>query len=254
MANRADQLLVSVKASEYRTQRNKAQSDVELAKSQVQFLLGSEKPLVLQNPSLPSEQRLRDVVGQSRVDSLSLSQAIGARHAEMAQTDLLRTRFAFMPRLNGMARMDWKERDLDALPDPSWTVGVTASWALFQGAKDWGDMHAARARRDMAKVGLQQLKAREQLDAQATQAQLTTSLEKMQTESAAIVQAEEALRILSLQYEQGLVEIGDVLQTQAMLIQQRLSLAATRHTVLTSLAHQSLLKGRDPAFLASLMQ
>jgi outer membrane protein TolC len=76
----------------------------------------------------------------------------------------------------------------------------------------------------------------------------------MQTESAAIVQAEEALRILSLQYEQGLAEIGDVLQTQAMLIQQRLSLAATRHTVLTSLAHQSLLKGRDPAFLASLMQ
>jgi len=252
MVNRSEVLMASVKVGEFEASLRKARADAELAQGALEVLLGSEVPLEIRFSELPTDSVIASSARNLEAKGTSLSRAVVASQGEVAQADLDRARAAFLPRVNGMARVDWKGHETPWQEDPSVSVGVVASWTLFRGGDDWGQAASARARLEQARTGLAAQTARESMELRSHRARLASSLDRSQLASKSLEQAFEAHRIVARRFEEGVGDLTALFETKAQETRLRLERSAARQEAFTALAHLALLSGRDPAELATL--
>jgi outer membrane protein TolC len=252
MINRSDVLMAAVKVGEVEASLRKARADSELAKGGLEILLGSENPIDLQPSENLPDSVLRAYAKGLPTTGNSLSRAVVASQGEVAQADLGRARAAFLPRVNGMARVDWKGHETPWQEDPSLSVGIVASWTLFRGGDDWGQAASARARTEQARTGLVAQTARESMELRSYQSRLESALDRSALASKSLEQAIEAHRITTRRFEEGVGDLTALFEAQAMETRLRLSRSAARQEAVVSLANLAFLSGRDPAELATL--
>jgi len=252
LIDRSDLLKASVKVREFEVALRKARADSELAQGALEVLLGAEAPLEIRFSELPSDSVLRTYAAGLPLAGNSLSRAVVASQGDVANTDLARARAAFLPRLNGMARVDWKGHETPWQEDPSVSVGVIASWTLFRGGDDWGQAASARARAEQARTGLMAQTARESVERRAARARLESALDRAALASQSLEQATEAHRISVRRFEEGVGDLVTLFEAQATATRLRLERSAARQEALTAMANLALLTGRDPAELATL--
>lgn len=252
MANRSDVLMARVKAGEIEASLHKAKIDVALARTSLGVLLGETSSDPEPNSVAMSDSVLKTFAAGIAPSGSSLSQAILSAQADAAQADLGRVRAAFLPRLNGQARLDWNGHYNPWQHDPSWTVGVVASWAIFRGGDDWGQATSARARLEKARIGLAARHSREELEIGSSNARLQAALDQMDLAASSLEEALEAHRVTSRRYEQGMATLPELFEAQSMEIRLSLTKSSARQECISALASLALLHGRDPAELEML--
>lgn len=248
-AIRSDLLKARVEVGSISAQLAKARTDAELARRKLALLAGV--------PDLPRGLRGLDpsdsVLAAKTVrppKAKSLEEDEIRQRAEAARANLSRARAGFLPRLNGVARIDWKGRASPFSEDPSWTVGLSASWNILGGAGVWGGAQDAAGKWREAEAGLDALKARQEMESAAEVARLEDARERLAIAKESLEQAKESHRIARRRYEEGVATATERIEAGAVETRIRLELVSVRREIVSSLVAIELLEGRDPAGLA----
>jgi outer membrane protein TolC len=172
--------------------------------------------------------------------------------AEAAGREVLRATGRLLPRVNAFGRYDWNDPTTPFHGQRSWTFGVMASWTLFSGFSEIGDVRGARARATAARAMAEAAESQAALEVSARESDVTVALERLAIAEQAVDQASEAHRLVARQYAGGLAGITELLGAQATETQTRLGLAQARVALITALAARQLARGSDPAALTAL--
>jgi outer membrane protein len=165
-------------------------------------------PVTLPLPSmgLPA---LQDLAVQSNPKLQTLRETVGimAARRDGAQA-------AKRPRVDFIARHDWNA-DTPALRAPSNTVMGVVTWNVFSSGALRAGVDVAVAQWQAANADLAAAENALRLDTAHRYRAVQTSAAQAQAARSAAVQANEAARLLSLRYEQGLSSIDSLLNAQA---------------------------------------
>jgi len=180
---------------------------------------------------LPAE--LDSLAGGARSDILARREQADAagQMVGVAQGTML-------PHVNLSLQRDFYSQD-DLFGDDarSWTLGVYATWDIFKGMENIGEIKKARARKRAAQH-MVQFEIR-QARVQATEALLNAQAaqEKVAVARGAVDAAREGLRIVTNQYREGLVNMVNLLDTQAAAIMAEGNLVQAVHDYQVGMAN-----------------
>lgn len=252
LATKSDVLRAQVEAGGIEAELSRARLEVQLATGRLAMLLGiDDLPGVVPSMDVPDsvlESRAATVVEPGT----ALDTRVVEARVEAASANLDRARLAFLPRVNGVARMDWKGRESPWENDPSWTMGVQASWNLLRGTSDWGEERIARGQWREAKVGLLATRARQRLELESEHRNLENLVGRLALARRSAERAAEARRIADLRHREGLASLAERIDAGALETRMLLGRVAVRRELIGSLARLVLLEGRDPSELAGL--
>lgn len=259
LVTKSDALLASVRASDIDAQLAEAEGGATTSRRQLAVLLGgdgSDPREELDLPaSLPGADRIRAVVAGDTDAIASAPRAdlrAASRGVDAARADALRARSAYMPRVNSFARYDWNSADRLYTGDRNWTVGVIASWSIFAGASDLGDVRAAAGHASAAEAQEAAARANAMLEVEQTRTALEIALTRLAIAERAAVQSAEAHRIVARKYEGGLATVAELLDAQATETQSALALSQSRWGAIAAAADRRRALGLDPATLEAL--
>lgn len=237
MVTRSDVLLAEVKAGELEASLAAAQGDLALAIGRLATTLGSPEDTTLMLPAaLPALDLIRQL-HQASDSALPRADLEAARlGVDAAQGNLRRARATMLPRINSFARYDWNDSSALAGGQPSWTVGVMASWSFFSGGAELADQRAARAQRDGAVAMAEAAEAGARLDRATRENALAVALVTAGINGRAVAQSAEARRIVARKYEGGLATVTELLEANAIDVRSQLEYAAARYRAILAAA------------------
>ncbi|MCX5743332.1 MAG: TolC family protein [Proteobacteria bacterium] len=157
--------------------------------------------------SPPELAALVDTARGHRPELVQLDKQILASDASLAAAYAERR-----PVLNATASTQWGPRTDDWHPPPSWAVGVSLSWALFDGGRAAADQRIARA--NLAATFAQRDALLVDLTAQleSARAQIVANQANVAASTEAVAAAQRQLQLADARYAQGLgsqIELAD---------------------------------------------
>jgi outer membrane protein TolC len=172
-----------------------------------------------------------------------------AREAEQAAAiaGLDKAKAQRLPRINLLARQQWFDGDkpFDMSAD-GWLVALNLQWSLFDGLGRKGEIAEARARKNLARIGVERARRTIEKEQQLTVSEWRAAWAAWQASVNALEPAENALRLAHRRYEEGLGNMTDLLATQAGLYQHRLEYTRYHYKVLLASMNYCLGYGKDP--------
>lgn len=259
LVTRSDALLASVKAGEVESDLIAARGAVESARRGLALLIGSnEADLPPVSGELPSPVAVRMILEGSpdgRLEGWRERPDVLAAEwqADAARFDQRRATATLLPRLNGFARVDWHDRTTPFGGDRSWTVGVMASWSLFGGGKELGDMRSTAGRQEAARAMAEGTRAQAEVEVLDAATARSVARSRLAIAESAVIQSEEAHRIVARKYEGEIATVLELLDTSAAETRSRLGLAAALFEAIRSEARWRLVRGDDLSALARLL-
>ncbi len=143
-----------------------------------------------------------------------------------------------LPHVNLSLQRDFYSQDnLFGDDARSWTLGVFATWDIFKGMQNIGEIKKAKAQKRAAEY-MVQFETR-QAGVQATEALLKAQAahEKVAVARGAVDAAREGLRIVTNQYREGLASMVNLLDTQAAAIMAEGNLVQAVHDYQVGMAN-----------------
>lgn len=223
---RSDVLSVEVRVSEVTNQLQQAKSNVQNASDYLSFLMGEETYTVW-NPTdnLEAAQLAtleKTTLNENRSDIQAMALATDA-YAKMNRADQM----AFLPRLNAFGSYELYDSELFQGNASGYLVGAQLSWDLFQGGKRFGKAQKSKAELEQSRIELDQYKAQSQLEINKANRYLNDLQEQLKRSELAVEQSEEALRIRTNRFEQGLEKTTELLQSETQYAQKQLEYLQT---------------------------
>lgn len=221
---KTDLLSVQVRVNEIKNQLQYAKSNVQNASDYLAFLLNEDntnkvyKPLEeLGNTIIISSNNI--ALSGNRKDILAMDKSSEA-YAKMWQS----SKMNFLPTLNAFGSYEMYDDTLFGTNAKGYLVGAQLSWKVFDGYKSIGKMEKAKADYQKAEVENQQYKSQSQLELNKTNRQLKDAENKVNLEKLALEQSQEAYRIRSNRFTQGLEKTTDLLQAETQMFQKELEM------------------------------
>lgn len=265
IVTKADALQASVRAARVHSELIAARSDAITAEQQLALLLGRVPGIVPVVPdTLPDDAPLRALAVsdtlpvndmRSRDDGPLWPQRSDLRAADAgllaADADRRRALGSMLPRVNGFARYDWNTPTAAFGGQKNWTVGLIASWFLYNGGA-LADVAAAAAKAATARIRSETAYAQAQLEGDATRRGVIVALQRLDLATLTAAQSREAHRLVDKRYAGGLATIAELLSADASATEAALARSAARFTVISAVAAHRLATGSDPASLATI--
>jgi outer membrane protein TolC len=223
---RSDVLSVEVRVSEVTNQLQQAKSNVQNASDYLSFLMG-ETTYTVWNPTdnLEAAQLVtleKTTLNENRSDIQAMALATDA-YAKMNKADQM----AFLPRLNAFGSYELYDSELFQGNASGYLVGAQLSWDLFQGGKRFGKAQKSKAELEQSRIELDQYKAQSQMEINKANRYLNDLQEQLKRSELAVEQSEEALRIRTNRFEQGLEKTTELLQSETLYSQKQLEYLQT---------------------------
>lgn len=239
---RSDLLLSEVRVGEVEASLAKAQSDSALALRRLSFAMGMPTSAIGSLESFPQSPALHAAAAALPESGKRPEEEAGKADSKAAELDAARVGAALLPRLNGITRMDWNASGSPFSKDPSWTVGIQASWTLHA-TGEVGDRKAARARAEEARTLEAMTRAKLDLEEASLASGLKLALQRLDIAETAVAQTAEAHRLTARRYQEGLATMTETLEAAALETSSKLSLESARHDVVVCLSDLSALRG-----------
>lgn len=238
LVQKSDLLNVQVQLRSIEANLSTAKSNIRNASDYLGFLMGEKAGIIY----IINESNATSV--PVNVDSLPLDRAdFKAMQTAIEATELMieSGRKSYLPKVNAFGTFQFNDYAMFGFGSNAYFAGVQLSWDIFKGF---------RTKNTIATQVAEKNKLAQQLDDQIAQGNL--ALNKAQRDmsdiqfsilqhQAAVIQAEEAFRILDNRYQQGLVNTTDVLMAQTQLSQQKLNLAQANFNKQVNIAQLQLL-------------
>ena len=221
---KTDVLSVQVRVNEIKNQLQYAKSNVQNASDYLAFLLNEDntnkvyKPLEELDNTIAISS-INTTLSGNRKDLLAMDKSSEA-YAKMYQS----SKMNFLPTLNAFGSYELYDDTLFGTNAQGYLIGAQLSWKVFDGYKSIGKMEKAKAEYQKAEVENQQYKSQSQLELNKTNRQLKDAENKVNLEKLALEQSQEAYRIRSNRFTQGLEKTTDLLQAETQMYQKELEL------------------------------
>ncbi|POY38807.1 transporter [Flavobacterium alvei] len=221
---KTDVLSVQVRVGEIKNQLQYAKSNVQNASDYLAFLLNEDNTNKIYKPLEELDNTIaisssNAIISGNRKDLLAMDKSSEA-YAKMYQS----SKMNFLPSLNAFGSYEMYDDKLFGTNAQGYLVGAQLSWKVFDGYKSIGKMEKAKAEYQKAEVENQQYKSQSQLELNKTNRQLKDAENKVNLEKLALQQSQEAYRIRSNRFTQGLEKTTDLLQAETQMFQKELKL------------------------------
>ena len=219
---KTDLLSVQVRVSEIKNQLQYAKSNVQNASDYLAFLLNEDLGDKVYKPAEALEntitiQTINTSLSANRKDIQAMDQS-----TEAYQKMLLSSKMTFLPRLNAFGSYELYDDTLFGTNAKGYVVGAQLSWNVFDGYKSIGKMEKAKADFQKAEIETQQYKAKSQLELNKANRQLNDAENKVNLSKLDLEQSQEAYRIRSNRFTQGLEKTTDLLQSETQMFKKEL--------------------------------
>lgn len=221
---KTDLLSVQVRVNEIKNQLQYAKSNVQNASDYLAFLLNEDNTNKVYKPLEELDNTIaiasiNTTLSGNRKDILAMDKSSEA-YAKMLQS----SKMNFLPSLNAFGSYELYDDTIFGTNAQGYLIGAQLSWKVFDGYKSIGKMEKAKADYQKAEVENQQYKSQSQLELNKTNRQLKDAENKVNLERLALEQSQEAYRIRSNRFTQGLEKTTDLLQAETQMFQKELQL------------------------------
>ena len=217
---RADVLNVEVRVTEVQNQLQNAKSNVQNASNYLSFLMNDER-YVLYTPadelSLITEAEKNEKISDQRADIKAMQLATNAYEA-MNKAD----KMAFLPRLNAFANYQMYDDQIFQGDANGYLFGAELSWDIFQGSKRFGKAQKSKAEFEKSKLEYKQYVSQSNLELSKAKRAFIDADNKLKLTTLALQQSEEALRIRTNRFKEGLEKTSDLLLAETQYAQKQL--------------------------------
>jgi outer membrane protein TolC len=219
---KTDLLSVQVRVNEIKNQLQYAKSNIQNASDYLGFLLNEDMTNKVYKPIEALEntiviETINTMLSANRKDIQAMDKSSEA-YAKMVQS----SKMTFLPRLNAFGSYEWYDDSFLGTKAKGYLVGAQLSWSVFDGYKSIGKMEKAKADLQKSEMENQQYKAQSQLDLNKTNRQLKDAENKVNLTKLTLEQSQEAYRIRSNRFTQGLEKTTDLLQSETQMAQKEL--------------------------------
>lgn len=219
---KTDVLSVQVRVNEIKNQWQYAKSNVQNASDYLAFLLNENQTNTVYKPleSLNNEIGIEVAeanFSENRKDILAMNKATLA-YEKM----VLSSKMGFLPRLNAFGSYELYDAALFKTNAKGYLIGAQLSWSVFDGYKAIGKFEKAKADFQKSNFETLQYKAQSRLEWAKTNRQLKDAENKVHLSQLAFEQSQEAYRIRSNRFSQGLEKTTDLLQSETQMAQKEL--------------------------------
>lgn len=222
MLQKTDLLSVQVRVNEVKNQLQYAKSNIQNASDYLAFLLNEN---IGDKIYKPTEELENSITIESNATTLSENRKdIQAMNLSTSayQKMMLSSKMNFLPRLNAFGSYELYDDSLFGTAAKGYTVGAQLSWNVFDGFKSIGKLEKAKADFQKAEIENQQYKAKSQLELNKTNRQIKDAENKVNLAKLDLEQSQEAYRIRSNRFTQGLEKTTDLLQTETQMFKKEL--------------------------------
>lgn len=186
--------------------------------------LSADEEVHLKGPQLAVQEAITLALS-TRPDLKALEESYQAVETEINQAEA-----AFRPRVDLVAAQEWNA-STPGLRNPNAMVGATVSMNLYAGGSDRARERAATAKLVSLEMRISDHKQQIRNEVAHALRMLDETRLRHQSESEALKQSEESLRIKSLRYKQGLATTTDVLDAQLQVDTARLASIHAKHAI-----------------------
>lgn len=216
-ALKADALSLDVRMAEAREAEIRAENALTLSRSSLEVLIGTRlpekmEPMEREDGNVP-EPDLQELLTQAKAHRPELQAVL--HQVAIRQAELKAERAALMPRVNAYAAYGLNSRgpDMDFNRD-NMTVGLNAEVDLFTGGAVRAKIEAAVQRVNVAEAQAQRMRLNIEDDVRRAVATLGETMKRKITAEMARQSAEEALRLVRLQYQGGTASVTRYLEAE----------------------------------------
>ena len=217
---RADVLLVEVRVTEVKNQLQKAKSNVQNVSDYLSFLMNN-KGYVVYHPtdSLTIQPFVENsgIISNNRADIKAMS-LVSDAYKSMNKANQM----SFLPRLNAFGSYELYDNKIFQASANGYLVGAQLSWDIFKGSKRFGKNQQSKAEFEKSKLEYDQYLSKSNLELNKAKRVLTDAENKLKLTKLALEQSEEALRIRSNRFKEGLEKTTDLLGAETQYAQKQL--------------------------------
>ncbi|WP_421919473.1 TolC family protein [Marinifilum sp.] len=221
-AKEADLLSAKVHLLEVNNQLEDAKNSQRQAGEWLAYILGLDiQTTIVTTDKLNHVPSLLQALSESdegmRSDIMAYKKSLES-HENMLKSEKMR----FLPRLNAFGAYGWNDSKLFGTSANNYMLGASLSWDIFTGYKHAGKVQKAEAELKIAKFDLTDYQSRSNMEIIAAKRNLKLTFNRIETNKLAKEQAEEAFRIRTNRYKQGLEKTIDVLHAESMALMKKL--------------------------------
>lgn len=221
---KTDVLAAQVRENEISNQLQAATSNVANASGYLAFLMGENPSGTLYKPSEEPETTIAPHdFGSASVSSRKDITAL--KKSEEAYRGMWRSSaMGMVPRLNAFANYEMYDNKIFRANANGYTVGLQMSWSVFDGYKTLGKIQKAKADMEKASAETKQYTAKSILEVETAKRSLADAGSKVVLTKLALQQSEEAYRIRSNRFAQGLEKTADLLAAETLMLQKEMEM------------------------------
>lgn len=197
----------------------RAKNSYELAVSSLNNIIGL--PLeteIAVKEDLPYEQydkTLAECIEVALVNRPDLAQVRAS--VESAKADIKVAKSGNRPVIAASASEQWSDNDFPGTDNNNWTIGISASYNLFDSGLTRSQIKGAETGLDKATEQLRQAKDAAQLEVRQAYLNMKEAEKRIDTSKVAVTKAEEDFKIAQVRYSAGVGTNLDVIDSQVAL-------------------------------------
>jgi outer membrane protein TolC len=218
---RSDVLLAEIRITEVKNQLQSARSNIRNASNYVSFLMNDTADAILQpSDSLSLDDLMQEskvLIPEERADIKAMQLATDARES-LYKSD----KMTFLPTLNAFGSYQLYDDEIFQFGADGYLFGAELKWNILEGTKRFGKTRKTRATFEKSKLKYEQYVLKSQLELNKTRRLLTDAQSKLKLTQLAVAQSEEALRIRTNRFEEGLEKTTDLLIAETQYAQKQL--------------------------------
>jgi outer membrane protein TolC len=218
---KSDVLLVDIRVTEIENQLQNAKSNIKNASDYLSFLMGETNEANLK-PSSALEAEL-DLNLYNSSFSLNRADLEAMQESTNAYEHMYKaSKMGFVPSLNAFGSYEMYNKDIFETNSGGYLVGAQLTWNLFEGYKRIGETQKSKADFNKASLHLDEYKSKSELEFNKAKRMLKDAENNLLLTNLAVEQSNEALRIRTNRFKQGLEKSSDLLISETQYLQKQL--------------------------------
>lgn len=244
VAIKSDLLSAQVHLEDIKVQQTQAKNAERQAIDQLHLLLGMPLDSPLEVAAPMEVKPLGGDVKEQQEEAIKTNPALAAlrNQIDAAQANIKVAGASKYPQIGLLARTDWNDANLGT-GARSYTLGAQLSWQLFDGDVTNSAVLRAKASRDELSAKLLQAESGIRYQVADAWRKAEEAEQRVAARELSVAQAEEAQRLVTKRYENGVATIVELLGGQAQLDKARADLVAARYELKVQRAAARLAAG-----------
>lgn len=219
----ADLLSAKVRVLELNNQLADAKNNQKQAGEFLAYILGLDiQTVIVTTEKLDHKPSLLQAINKDQNEGMRSDIMAYKKSMEARENMLKSEKMRFLPRLNAFGTYEWNDSQLLGISANNYMIGASLSWDIFSGYKNVGKVQKAKAELKIAKLDLADYQSKSSMEIQGAKRNLKVAFDRIEMSKMAKNQAEEAFRIRTNRYKQGLEKTIDVLQSESMAMMKNL--------------------------------